>query len=132
MSDKLQFDLVSPERKLASISADEVVIPGVDGEMAARPGHSPVMTTLRAGFVAVQEGDRAHGYFVSGGFAEVSPEAVTILAEEAEEHADVTRASIDNYIARIEDLILVANEQERAKLDVKLMELRNLHAVLDD
>lgn len=83
MADTMQFDLVSPERKLASVLAREVRIPGADGDLTAMPGHAPLITTLRPGLLTVVGPEGTVDYAVTGGFAEVSPEGVTVLAERA-------------------------------------------------
>ena len=81
MADTMQFDLVSPERRLASAAATEVVIPGMEGDLTAMPGHEPVITTLRPGILKVKGPEGEQDYVVSGGFAEVTGEACTVLAE---------------------------------------------------
>jgi len=67
----VQFDLVSPERRLASVEASEVQIPGADGDMTAMAGHAPTITTLRPGLLRVVHSGGADEYVVSGGFAEM-------------------------------------------------------------
>ncbi len=81
MADTMQFDLVSPERKLASIAATSVQIPGMEGDFTAMPQHAPLLTTLRPGVVTVGSGGESSRYVVTGGFAEVTPSAASILAE---------------------------------------------------
>ena len=83
MADTLKFELVSPERKLASAEADAVTIPGMEGDLTAMPAHAPFLTTLRPGFVVVRNGANQTRYFVTGGFAEVSDRGLTVLAESA-------------------------------------------------
>lgn len=83
MADTLQFDLVSPERKLASVAATAVTIPGMGGDLTAMPNHAPFLTTLRPGIVKVVAPGETAEYVVTGGFAEISPTAATILAETA-------------------------------------------------
>jgi F-type H+-transporting ATPase subunit epsilon len=80
MADTMQFDLVSPERRLASLQATEVILPGMEGDLTAMPGHEPVITTLRPGILTVKGPDGETTYVVSGGFAEVTGEACTVLA----------------------------------------------------
>jgi F-type H+-transporting ATPase subunit epsilon len=81
MADTLQFDLVSPERRLASVAAREVQIPGADGDMTAMADHAPMITTLRPGVLRVVHGGGSDDYVVSGGFAEVTAGGVSVLAE---------------------------------------------------
>ena len=74
MAEKLQFDLVSPERLLFSGEVDMVVVPGAEGDMGIMAGHAPVMSTLRPGIVNVDAaGKPQERIFVRGGFAEVTP-----------------------------------------------------------
>jgi F-type H+-transporting ATPase subunit epsilon len=82
---KVAFELVAPERLLASIDADMVVIPGAEGDFGVLPNHAPLMSLLRPGVIAVYEGDRVdRRLFVGGGFAEVNERGCTVLAERAE------------------------------------------------
>ena len=97
-----QFDLVSPERRLAQVEATEVQIPGADGDMTAMPDHAPVITTLRPGIVSVTHAGGTDDYFVSGGFAEVTGTGVSVLAERAMPKGDVTREHMDDLIAQAE------------------------------
>lgn len=99
MADKMSFELVSPERRLAAGEADLVTIPGMDGDIGAMPGHSSVMTTLRPGMLVVTNGSQVDEYFVTGGFAEITPEGVAILAEETLAKSDLNRQFLDDRIA---------------------------------
>ena len=83
MADKLHFSLVSPERELFSGLVDQVDAPGSEGDFGVLAGHAPFMTALREGFVTIHEGDKVHRYELQGGFADVTPEGLTILAEHA-------------------------------------------------
>lgn len=101
MADTMQFDLVSPERSLDSRPVREVRLPGSDGDMTALPGHAPVILTLRPGMVTVVgEDGKDTDYVVTGGFAEISPEGVTLLAERGHARADMTQ---DVYNAMMAD-----------------------------
>ncbi|PWR00855.1 ATP synthase F1 subunit epsilon [Meridianimarinicoccus roseus] len=98
MADTMQFDLVSPERSLASHPATAVQIPAAEGDMTAMPNHAPVLTTLRPGILSVTGPDGTSDYAVTGGFAEITPEGTTVLAERAyERHAD-NRAAIEAHL----------------------------------
>lgn len=99
MADTLQFDLVSPERRLASVEAREVQIPGADGDMTAMADHAPMITTLRPGVLRVVHGGGSDDYVVSGGFAEVTAGGVSVLAEQALPRAEVTQAVYDEMLA---------------------------------
>jgi F-type H+-transporting ATPase subunit epsilon len=77
------FELVAPERVLYSGSVNQVTVPGSEGEMTVLAGHSPVMTVLRPGIVTVTEDKGAKRLFVRGGFADITADGLTILAEQA-------------------------------------------------
>jgi F-type H+-transporting ATPase subunit epsilon len=82
---KLQFSLVAPERELFAGEVDQVDAPGVEGDFGVFFGHQPFMTTLRAGEVTVRDGSKTRVFTIQGGFADVTPESFTILAESAVE-----------------------------------------------
>lgn len=94
----LQFDLVSPERRLASVEATEVQIPGADGDMTAMADHAPTITTLRPGVLTVVHGGGSDAYVVSGGFAEITATGVSVLAEQALPQAEVTQEIYDQMV----------------------------------
>jgi F-type H+-transporting ATPase subunit epsilon len=81
MADTMQFDLVSPEKMLASVPATAVQIPGAEGDFTAMPGHVPFLSTLRPGVVIATTDKGEMRYVVTGGFAEVTGERVSLLAE---------------------------------------------------
>lgn len=95
MADTMQFDLVSPERRLASLQVASVQIPGADGDMTAMPDHAPVITTLRPGVLTVSGPSGTSEYVVTGGFAEVTAQGMSVLAEKAMEVSEVKSADID-------------------------------------
>ena len=85
MAGKLNFSLVSPEREVFAGLVDQVDAPGVEGDFGVLPDHAPFMTALREGPVTVFEGAQRRTFTVRGGFADVTPAGLTILAEEAAE-----------------------------------------------
>ncbi len=85
MSGKLHFSLVAPERQLFSAEVDQVDAPGVEGDFGVLAGHAPFMTALKAGQVTVFEGSAKRVFEIQGGFADVTPAGLTILAEHAVE-----------------------------------------------
>ena len=87
MAEKLHFSLVSPERELFSGEVDQVDAPGSEGDFGVLAGHAPFMTALREGFVTVHDGEARRRYELKGGFADVTPAGLTILAEHAVEWA---------------------------------------------
>ncbi|WP_171133285.1 MULTISPECIES: F0F1 ATP synthase subunit epsilon [unclassified Ruegeria] len=99
MANTMQFDLVSPERSLASLEATAVQIPGADGDMTAMPDHAPTITTLRPGLLKVEAPAGASEYLVTGGFAQINGDSMSVLAEKAIPVAEVTRAHLDDLIA---------------------------------
>ena len=99
MAGTLQFDLVSPERRLASLAATEVQIPGAEGDMVAMAGHAPVITTLRPGVLRATSADGVKSYVVSGGFAEITATSISVLAEQAVPLEEMTPALMAAMVA---------------------------------
>jgi len=83
MADKLNFSLVSPERELFSGQVDQVDIPGTEGDFGVLPEHSPMMAAIRTGAITVTNDSKDTQYFIQGGFADVTPDGLTVLAEKA-------------------------------------------------
>ena len=81
MAAKVKFDLVSPERLVLSAEVDAVQIPGAEGDFGVLPNHSPVMSVIREGVLRVENDGTVTEYQLDGGFADVTPEGVTVLAE---------------------------------------------------
>ena len=98
MADTMQFDLVSPERRLASAQVASVQIPGADGDMTAMQGHAPTITTLRPGILTVDGPDGPSQYVVTGGFAEITAAGVSVLAERALAKEDMTQETMDEIM----------------------------------
>lgn len=130
MADTMQFDLVSPERKLASVDATSVQIPGMEGDLTAMPNHAPFLTTLRPGIVRVMTGSETSEYVVTGGFAEVSPTNATILAEEAVARADVSSEMIARLLAEAEAALADAPEDGRRAAAQRLRDVGALRTQL--
>ena len=126
MADTMQFDLVSPERSLASYQAAEIQIPGADGDLTAMPGHMPVVTTLRPGVLKVNGPEGAKDYLVTGGFAEVNAEGASILAEKAMLLGDAKTADIDPLIEAAQKAASEATGALRDMADKQLADLQAL------
>lgn len=126
MADTIQFDLVSPEKKLASTAATMVELPGMQGDLAAMPDHSPVLTTLRPGVIKVHAGGDVTEYVVTGGFAEVSGEAATVLAETAMDRSDVSRDAVEAMVADAQNGIAGADEMTATALAQRVNDLNTL------
>ncbi|KAF0676908.1 F0F1 ATP synthase subunit epsilon [Profundibacterium mesophilum] len=99
MADTMQFNLVSPERSVAAFQASSVQIPGADGDMTAMADHAPTITTLRPGVLRVEGPDGLREFVVTGGFAEIGSEGVTVLAEESISRENMTQEHIDRMVA---------------------------------
>jgi F-type H+-transporting ATPase subunit epsilon len=93
----MQFDLVSPERRVASLEVTSVQIPGADGDMTAMPGHAPLITTLRPGILRVESTGGTQEYVVTGGFAEIG-ENLSVLAERALPRQEMTQETFDAIV----------------------------------
>ncbi|CAO3407694.1 F0F1 ATP synthase subunit epsilon [Azospirillum sp.] len=122
MADKVEFELVSPEKLLKSQPVDMVVVPGSEGDFGVLAGHSPMISTVRPGVIDVYEGDRVvDRVFVAGGFAEVTEARCTVLAEEAVALTDLDRAAVEKQIKDLsEDLDDSKSDAERAAAESKL------------
>ncbi|WP_436398001.1 F0F1 ATP synthase subunit epsilon [Roseobacter sp. S98] len=110
MADTVQFDLVSPERRLASAQVTAVQIPGADGDMTAMAGHAPTITTLRPGVLSAEGPDGTTDYVVTGGFAEISAEGISVLAERAIPKAEMTKDDHDAMVKEAEEALANAKE----------------------
>ncbi len=129
MTDKIAFDLVSPERLLLSTEAEMVTIPGTEGDMGVMAGHMPLISTLRPGVVSVSDSDQR--FYVLGGFAEVNSAKLTVLAEEAVPVAELDAAALAQRIKNAEeDVGLAKSDGERAKAQQALDYLKGLRAAL--
>ena len=128
MAGTLQFDLVSPERRLASVKASEVQIPGADGDLTAMEGHAPTITTLRPGILKAVSSEGTKAYVVTGGFAEISASGVSVLAERAVAMEDMTPALMEQLIADASEATAVASDKDAA--DKALADLVALRAAV--
>lgn len=98
MADKLIFALVSPEREVFHGPVDHVVVPGSEGEFGVSPHHAPVMAVVKAGALRVFDDGAVRRIFVNGGFADVTPEGLTVLAEDAVDLAEVDPAQLEQQL----------------------------------
>jgi len=113
MADVLQFDLVSPERLLMSQAVQQVVVPGSEGDMTVLHNHAPVLTTLRPGILEITTDDgQAQEIFIRGGFADVSSNGLTILAENAIPMNDLTADMLAEEIRLAEEELAAAEEHD--------------------
>ncbi len=112
MAGTLQFDLVSPERRLASVSATEVQIPGADGDLTAMEGHAPTITTLRPGILKALGTDGTKAYVVTGGFAEITATGVSVLAERAVPLEEANAALFDALTAEAREAAAATEDKD--------------------
>ena len=126
MADMMQFDLVSPERKLASMEATSVQIPGAEGDLTAMPNHAAFLTTLRPGLVSVHNGSESTEYFVTGGFAEVTEAGASVLAEQAMERSAVTSEVIASVLEAAEQALADANDETRTTAALRVNDVKFL------
>ena len=114
MAELLKFELVSPERHLMSAEVEQVTVPGTEGEFTVLARHAPLLSTVRPGVLAVvQDGGSEERIFVRGGFAEVNPEGLTVLAEQAIPMADLDRDTLAQQIQNAEEDVADASDDEK-------------------
>jgi F-type H+-transporting ATPase subunit epsilon len=134
MADQIQFELVSPERLLVSQPVEMVVVPGAEGDFGVLPGHAPLISNVRPGIIAVFEDNKvAQRIFVAGGFAEVTPERCTVLAEAATMLEDIDRAAVEVEMRNArEDLADAKDDATRDRLEQAIAVGEAKIAVLDN
>ncbi|MBP7064724.1 F0F1 ATP synthase subunit epsilon [Ferrovibrio sp.] len=122
MAETFGFELVSPEKLLLSVDAEMVTVPGDAGDMGILPGHAPVISSLRLGVIEVTKaGGGEERIFVAGGFAEMSNNKLTVLAEEAMPVADLKRDKLEAKLkdAR-EDLADAKEDHAKARAQAEI------------
>jgi F-type H+-transporting ATPase subunit epsilon len=131
MADPLHFEFVSPERVLFSGDVDQVDLPGAEGDMGILADHAPLVTALRPGIVTIYRGGAHEPVVVTGGFAEVGPTGLTILADRAVARADFDLTSLSTEIKDAEeDVADATDEAQRDKLARHLAQLKALQEAL--
>lgn len=124
MADTLELDLVSPESLLMTQAVEMVVVPGEEGDFGVLPGHAPMISTIRPGTLAVfEDGKVAQRYFLAGGFAEVTTERCTILAEGAIRLEDIDRAALEQELRDLREDVGVAGD-ETAVVSLQIAEAK--------
>ena len=131
MASSMQFDLVSPEAALASMTVSSVEIPGSEGDFTAMPDHAPVITTLRPGVIKASSTEGSFEYVVSGGFVEVNSDSTSILAEQAFEKSKVSRDIIESLIADAEKFLANAGTESKDSADKRLADTKLLIELLN-
>ena len=124
MSKVINFELVSPEEKLVSEAMYMVEVPGDDGAFGVMAGHASVLASLRAGVVTLHKeegGADARRIFIAGGFADVTAENCTILAEEAIDVKELNKESLEQFLTDLnEDLGLVEEANDKKRVEAKI------------
>ena len=105
MEKVILFDLVSPEQLVFNDKAGMIIVPGKEGDIGVLPGHSKLLSSLRAGRVMVYGEDKhlLQSFFVSGGFVEINPEKCIVLAEEVEEMSALVKGTIEQQVRELEN-----------------------------
>lgn len=116
MAATFKFELVSPERVVLSIDADEVILPGSEGQMGVLAGHAPVVSTLNPGVITVVIGNSRRRVLVNGGFAEVRPDQVTVLAEQAQDVEQMSPSTIAAELDRARQALTEASGDEAVRM----------------
>ncbi len=127
MTETVEFELVTPQKLLLSMSVDMVVLPGGEGDFGVLPGHAPMISTVRPGVVNIYDGDSiSQSIFVSGGFAEVNEERCTLLAGQALDVGDINLDQAEARLAAAQDMLDAAEtespEAEKAAAELKIAE----------
>ncbi len=132
MAERVAFELVSPERLILSEPVEMVVVPGAEGDFGVLPGHAPMISTVRPGVISIHEGGAVRErIFVAGGFAEVTPERCTVLAETAVPLAEIDRAEVEGRIAALnQELTDAFTDEERAGWQAQLQTAEAMLACL--
>ncbi|MHA6288067.1 F0F1 ATP synthase subunit epsilon [Maricaulis sp. CAU 1757] len=121
MADKLHFDLVSPEKRVFAGDVDQVVVPGEEGDFGVLPQHAAFMSVIRPGAITVINDGTEERTFIHGGFAEVTPEGLTILAEEAIPVAEIdAEAAAQSLSEARDDLSVAKDEVEREQAEARI------------
>lgn len=127
MAEGLRIEIVSPERLVLSEVVQSVTVPGSEGYFTVMHDHAPFMTTMRPGFITVSKDSGSDVYFVKGGFADVSPEGLTILAEQSVPLAEFDHADLQVQIkAAEEELNRAASPEDKSYAQEVVSGLLNL------
>jgi F-type H+-transporting ATPase subunit epsilon len=138
MAERVQFELVTPERLVLSTEVEMVVVPGTEGNFGVLPGHAPLISTIRPGMIDIYETRAAISdrIFVVSGIAEVTPERCTVLAEEAMPPGSLDRAATEAELQAIEGNLPSLREQvaratgaDRDRLAVELRGLEHQQTI---
>jgi len=125
VADKVNFELVSPEKLLLSEEVDMVVVPGAEGDFGVLGGHSPVISTVRPGTITVYQGAAVSTrIFVAGGFAEVTADRCTVLAEEAAPIDDLDRSAVEAQLTELRGELSSGDGQVAIEAQIAIAEAK--------
>ena len=128
---KVAFELVTPTALAVSEDVDMVVVPGAEGDFGVLPGHSQLIATVRPGVIDIhRDGAVAEKIFVAGGFAEVSPERCTVLAEEAVPVGDIDRAEAEKRLEDAKAALAKAGEDTEGDTQAADKEVKTAEAMV--
>lgn len=132
MVEKIEFELVSPERLLVSEAVEMVVVPGVEGDFGALPRHAPMISTIRPGVIDIHNGGRVTSrIFVAGGFAEVNEVRCTVLAEEAIPVEQIDKDRVDARVKSAKEALEEADsDYARAAAERRMAVAEAMRAAL--
>jgi F-type H+-transporting ATPase subunit epsilon len=138
MPERLEFELVTPERLLVSEPVEMVVVPGTEGNFGVLPGHAPLISTIRPGMIEIYEGQRVtRRIFVVSGVAEVTAERCTVLADEVALPDTLDRGALESDLRIVEgnlpslrEQVARAGDTDRERLLMELHRLERERAVL--
>ena len=131
MTDSVEFELVSPERLIKSEPVEMVVIPGTEGDLGILPGHSLLIAIMRPGTIDIyKNGLVAEKIFISGGFAEISPERCTVLAEEALPVNDISREKAMERLEKAKEMLTKAETDDQADSLMAGKEIKKAEAMI--
>ncbi len=134
MPDAFKFELVSPERLLVAEEVEQVLVPGAEGDMTILAYHAPLLTTLRPGVLDIgfPGGGERRRYFIRGGFAEIGPSGLTVLAETAIDLNELDAGQLSQAVKDAEDDVADATDDAlRDRAQTKLDQLRQVQAALN-
>jgi len=132
MPDPFKFELVSPERLLVSDDVEQVLVPGAEGDMTVLAHHAPVLTTLRPGLLDIGfPGGKNQRFFLRGGFAEVNPDGLTVLAETAIDLDDLKAEQLAQAIQDAEEDVADLSDDAKDRAQTKLDQLRQVQTTLN-
>jgi len=129
----VDLEIVSPEKLLLSRAVDMVVIPAAEGEIGVLPRHAPMIVLLRGGSVRLYSGTQVTDrLFVSGGFAEITPERVTVLADEAIPAAELSRAEGERRLSAAQADYDATDKSDVPALDRAMERMQAARAMIDE